>query len=252
MTGIKTTRRCEKHDIEYEEIEALIAGVHMRFGKCPKCEEEIDDIIGIRGKGDARASLLEALKRDHNIEPMYADCSLDNYVVETDEQAKAKQATGRLIEAKAGKLVLLGNHGTGKTHLGVASIRGLGGKIYTVYEISTRIRATYAPRAQEDELDIVDELAHLPMLVIDEIGRTKGSDAEMNWLSYIIDKRHARYLPIILISNKHLYNTCPRGADGCPDCLENYIGDDIMSRLREDGWLLSFKGEDWRRKKRAA
>ena len=122
-----------------------------------------------------------------------------------------------------------------------------------MYEISARIRASYVSGAKETELDIVDELARLPILVIDEIGRTKGSDAETNWLSYIIDKRHVRHLPIILISNKHLNKTCEyrnTQQKGCKDCLENYISEDIMSRLSEDGYLVTFKEGDYRKIKR--
>ena len=87
------------------------------------------------------------------------------------------------------------------------------------------------------------------MLAIDEIGRTKGSDAETNWLSYIVDKRNSRGLPLVLISNKHTRKTCSDG--GCQNCLENYISEDIMSRLSEDGHLVTMCGEDYRRKKRA-
>jgi len=84
------------------------------------------------------------------------------------------------------------------------------------------------------------------MLAIDEVGRTKGSDAELNWLSYIIDKRHTRDLPTIIISNKHVRKYCPLG--GCPECLENYLSGDVMSRLTEGGVLLQFNWEDWRKR----
>jgi DNA replication protein DnaC len=154
-----------------------------------------------------------------------------------------------MVQDRAGKLVLLGSNGTGKTHLAVGIVRVLGGAIYSMYEITTRIRASYVSGAKENELQIVDELARIPMLAIDEIGRTKGSDAETNWLSYIVDKRHARGLPLMLISNKHTRKTCPDG--GCQNCLENYISEDIMSRLAEDGYLVNMIGEDYRRKKRA-
>jgi DNA replication protein DnaC len=100
----------------------------------------------------------------------------------------------------------------------------------------------------------VNELARLPLLAIDEIGRTKGGDAEANWLSYIIDKRHVRGLPLILISNKHAHSDCPNQSEDkvCADCLEYYIGEDIMSRLCDGGVMLKFSGADYRKRMRRA
>ena len=80
-----------------------------------------------------------------------------------------------MVKDRAGKLVLLGSNGTGKTHLAVGIVRVLGGAIYSMYEITTRIRASYVSGAKETELKIVDELASLPMLAIDEIGTHEGS-----------------------------------------------------------------------------
>ena len=237
---------CEKHG-EYTEQTIDIFGFSLQTG-CPACEKERDEIEhqeGVRQAQEAERKRLESL----NIEPMYFTSTLDNFIAGSPEQERALSYARAMVQDRAGKLVLLGSNGTGKTHLAVGIVRVLGGAIYSMYEITTRIRASYVSGAKETELDIVDELARIPMLAIDEIGRTKGSDAETNWLSYIIDKRHTRNLPLILISNKHTRKTCPDG--GCQNCLENYISEDIMSRLAEDGHLVNMIGEDYRRKKRA-
>ena len=237
---------CDKHG-DYTEQTTDIFGFILRTG-CPACEKELEEIErqeGIRLAQEAERKRLESL----NIEPMYFESTLDNFIAGSPEQERALSYARAMVKDRAGKLVLLGSNGTGKTHLAVGIVRVLGGAIYSMYEITTRIRASYVSGAKETELDIVDELARVEMLAIDEIGRTKGSDAETNWLSYIIDKRHTRNLPLILISNKHTRKTCPDG--GCQNCLENYISEDIMSRLAEDGHLVNMIGEDYRRKKRA-
>ena len=237
---------CDKHG-EYTEQTTDIFGFILRTG-CPACEKERDEIEyqeGVRQAQEAERARLESL----NIEPMYFTSTLDNFIAGSPEQQRALSYAQAMVKGRAGKLVLLGSNGTGKTHLAVGIVRTLGGAIYSMYEITTRIRASYVSGAKETELQIVDELARIPMLAIDEIGRTKGSDAETNWLSYIVDKRHARGLPLMLISNKHTRKTCPDG--GCQNCLENYISEDIMSRLSEDGHLVNMTGEDYRRKKRA-
>ena len=236
---------CEKHG-DYTEQTADVFGIALRTG-CPDCEKEREEIEyqeGIRQAQEAERERLESL----NIEPMYFVSTLDNFIAGSPEQDRALAYARDIVKTRSEKLVLLGSNGTGKTHLAVGIVRVLGGAIYSMYEITTRIRASYVSGAKENELQIVDKLANLSMLAIDEIGRTKGSDAETNWLSYIIDKRHTRGLPLMLISNKHTRKTCPE--KGCQNCLENYISEDIMSRLAEDGHLVNMTGEDYRKIKR--
>lgn len=237
---------CDIHNIDYDQEEKQLFGNPILVGFCPKCEEENEKRMNEKIKRDEARETLERMRR-YNIEPMYYDVSLETFTANSPEQEKAKLAIETMIAEKSGKIVMLGKNGTGKTHLAVCAVKAIGGKIFTMYEISTRIRASYTASAKETELEIVDELANLKLLVIDEIGRTKGSDAETNWLSYIIDKRNSRGLPIILISNKHDKKTCPD--EGCANCLENYIAEDIMSRL-SDGRLLRLNGEDYRKKSR--
>lgn len=217
---------------------------------CPGCvQDEADD--------ETERKIRESLKRDAeeeriffisaNIEPAYYGVSLATFETETQEQSTNKAKTRDLIEGKIKKLVMTGKNGTGKTHLAVSAIKAIGGKIMTMYEVSTTIRASYTAKAEKTELEIVDALARLPLFVIDELGRTKGGEADQNWLSYILDKRHVRGLPTIIITNKHVKKSCE--AEGCPDCLENYITEDVMSRLSENGVMARFTGEDWRKKR---
>ena len=235
---------CDKHG-DYEEQSATVFGMSLSTG-CPQClaDAEVQEAaIRARDALEARGRALAAM----NIEPAYYDATLDNFQTPTPELAHALERVRDLVAGRVQKVVMLGANGTGKTHLACAAVQALGGRILTMYEISTMIRASYTPRATRDELEIVDELARLKLLAIDEIGRTKGSDTEANWLSYIVDKRHVRRLPLILISNKHARKDCMAG--GCAGCLENFIGEDIMSRLFEGGVLLKFSGEDWRRRR---
>lgn len=135
---------------------------------------------------------------------------------------------------------------THNTALASIAAKSLNGKIYTMYEISCMIRQCYSSLAKRPELEIVEELASIPFLAIDELGRSKGSDAELNWLSYILDKRHTRRLPFMLLTNGHFKKNCPKG--DCPNCFENFVDNDVLSRLLQDSTIISIKAPDNRRK----
>jgi DNA replication protein DnaC len=55
-------------------------------------------------------------------------------------------------------------------------------------------------------------------------------------------------LPIVLISNNHLKDNCPK--NGCPECFQNFLGNDVISRILEAGEIMLFTGEDYRMKLR--
>ena len=234
---------CKKHNIQYES-EVSVGGIKF-YKMCPKC---LEDYMQQQEAENIRTEEMRRINkfREMNIEPEFYEATLDNFNTDAPDRKKAVETVKKLLRGEIQQIIMVGENGTGKTHLAVGAVKNMNGAIYSMYEISTRIRATYTPSANEDELEVVDELARLPLLVIDELGRTNGSSSETNWLSYIIDKRHVRNLPTIIISNKHLLKDCPSG--GCRDCLENFISEDIMSRLIDRGVLLRFSGEDWRKR----
>lgn len=183
-----------------------------------------------------------ALCKKCNIEPEFYTATLDNFIAKTPSQKKALQAMKDLISGKIKSVVLSGSHGLGKTHLLSAVSKIMSGIIYSMFEISAQTRNRMK---NESEIIFLDELSRLPVLCIDEIGRTKGSDAEINWLSYIIDKRHTRKLPIILASNKKFERSLPKEEKS--DALEYWLASDIISRLIENGVFIEIEGEDARK-----
>lgn len=195
--------------------------------------------------------LEEAVKLDNaierwtrsNIEKMYWDLSLDDYIPQNQKQEQALFHTKILIQNKVGKVIFTGSNGVGKTMLACCAVKALGGYIYTMKEIALRLRKAFSD-GHGAEMAELDRLARAKFLVIDELGRTKGSDQELEWLSYIIDKRHVRYLPFMILSNKSLALQ-----DGviAPNSFQSYVGADVMSRL-SDATFVNITGEDWRKK----
>jgi len=146
---------------------------------------------------------------------------------------------------KGRMLVMLGNHGNGKDHLAASILKRIGGYMYSVFEIELLLKDAYSGKTSEFE--IYQKLCNeASLLIINEIGRHKSGDWETHFLSYIINKRYENWKPVILISNKHLKDDCP----GCDDCLQKYLGNDVISRIVESGEILIFTGEDYRYRKR--
>lgn len=192
----------------------------------------------------AKEAEIERLQQC-NIEQEFYNARFDDYKPFNATQKAALDAVKELVGKKTGKVILLGANGLGKTFLGAIAVKMLGGKMYTMFEISCLIREAYSPLAKKTELEILEELASVPMLFIDELGRSKSSEAERNWLSYVIDKRHTKKLPLMIGGNVHLQKNC--SAHGCPHCFERFFGRDVQSRFLQNTRIVEMQGEDYRK-----
>ena len=242
---------CPEHG-KYKAMFSLCDdGSAFQLTCCPKCYEEKERQIAEQEEKEREEREL-AHKRwqietwtESHIRPEFFEKSLSDYIPKTEGQKRALKAAEDMIETRKGKIILLGSNGVGKTMLGSMIAKTIGGKIMTMYEITTLIRQSYSPKAVKSELEIVDELATVPFLCIDEVGRTKNSEAVQDWFSYILDKRHSSGLPFMLIGNLHFKKDCKEG--GCSKCFENYFDSDILSRLHEDTTIIVLKADDNRR-----
>lgn len=242
---VEEKRICPVHGEYVAQVIYDENGEEFGCSGCPDCIREQEENERLEEESRQKRRIAN-LCQECNIEPEFYYKTLADYIPGTPSQEKAKNAVEKLMQGELYKVVLLGANGLGKTMLASIAARELRGKIYTMYEISAMIRNSYTNKATKSELDIVYELASVPFLAIDEMGRSTGSNAELNWLSFILDKRHTRKLPLMLMSNRHLMRNCPR--HGCPDCFENFIGNDSLSRLYEDSAVITIEGNDNRRK----
>ena len=140
-------------------------------------------------------------------------------------------------------IIALGNSGTGKSHLAAALvgyvIRKLNrpARFMSVSALSRMIlESKDFKKAKYTESQVIEAMASLELLVIDEIGVQSGSDAESRALFDVFNTRYEHMKPTIFISNLQL------------DGFAAAVGGRIMSRLREDGGeILSFNWEDCRK-----
>ena len=229
-----TERICTKHGKYIAHISEIM-GKTFETG-CPECEKETEEHNRTEQSKQAQEELIKRYKA-MNIEREFYNATFENYIAETQNEKHALAAMQKIVAERKGKIILLGRNGSGKSHLMAVAVKTLGGYMYSMYEISTMIRQSYTTVAKESELDIVNRLASCPMLAIDEIGRTKGGEAEQNWLSYIVDKRHVRELPLAMASNKLPRRLITDVSKDVP--FESYIDSDILSRFQQDTEIIT-------------
>lgn len=201
---------------------------------CPLCKLEAE-------KAELRLWQKQSQLRKMNISAEHKDAGFDNFKAHIPELQEHLLTAKHFACKPEGKLIMLGSNGTGKTHLAVAVLKEVGnGVIHTVFQVSAMLKKSYNENDGDSEYEILDRLAKVKLLVLDEIGRTKASDWEMNWLSFLLNDRHENNRPTILITNRHFPHKCPEGERGCPHCLSNYLDKDIISRIIGDGIPMNF------------
>ncbi|MAY72054.1 MAG: DNA replication protein DnaC [Halomonas sp.] len=178
----------------------------------------------------------------------FADRQFDNYVCENEGQTKAFNSAKRYAEQweevkAAGRcLIMVGKPGTGKTHLAIAIARA----VLATDDVAMYVRAseaistvteTYSRDNQKTERQALDSFAVSDLLIIDEVGRQRGTDNERMILFEIINRRYEEGKPTIIISNLDLVG------------LRGYMDEATEDRLREGGGrAIDFNWESYRSK----
>lgn len=230
---------CEKHG-EYEFEIIKIFGREFKT-HCPKCDAERENAEVEKQKRQKELNKNKTLVA-RGIEPEYFGATVNNYQTENESEILAKTTALDLQNGTIKKMLLFGSNGVGKTYLACALAQELHGVRITMFELSAKIRAGF--NNGQSEIYILDELLNYGFIAIDELGRTKGSDAERNWLSYLIDKAHTRKIPLMLISNRHSARNLPAERRG--EAIEYFFDNDVISRLRQDSRIVEINGRDRR------
>jgi DNA replication protein DnaC len=192
-----------------------------RYEPCPLCAEE-----------RAEAEIRERLHRQ-GVPENLLNATLGNW---TPDAANAGHL-GRVrefITRKRGFLILLGDVGTGKTHLAVGVMRHFQNAFFVKQNTLLRkLRETYRDRAA---VDPVAQCQDTGLLVLDEMGLSSGGRDELPLLHEVLDYRHCERKPTILTGNLNWQG------------LTAIIGQRLSDRLKESAFrVLVFKGESKRR-----
>ncbi len=146
--------------------------------------------------------------------------------------------------------LLMGGAGVGKTHLAIAAIseltleHGVRCMFKDFFYLLSELKEAYTQGLGENE--VIEPLIATEVLVIDELGKGRSSDWELNILDQIISKRY-NASKITLITTNYVSSAYEDIEGG--DVLEERVGERIASRLHEMCEFIYLKGQDYRRTK---
>lgn len=231
---------CSVHgDVDMSEVEQLDGSMQPRG--CKRCAWEALNMaprgsdVFRQASAQRQAERATAALIGAGITPRFAEATFDTFrtgagAAQVQALEACRDYAARFPEHyRAGRsLLLTGNVGCGKTHLGSSIVRavvsdGASALIIPAGDIVSIARASMVPGSGYTDRDVVMHLGGLDLLVIDEVGCQKGSEYELGLLHSIIDRRYQAVLPTVLISNLG------------PDQLKAYIGERALDRLRQNG-----------------
>jgi DNA replication protein DnaC len=199
------------------------------YSMCPKCEAAHERRWAASVEADRKARIERV-----GIPPRFAGKTLENYTAEGESQAStlawAKDYLAALLkdESKGRSCLLLGDPGTGKTHLCTAialeaARQGLEARYTTAQRMFRAIKETFNKGSDKSSTEVIREFSTVELLVIDEVGIQFGSEFESNHLFDILNERYEHLRPTLLASN------LPRAE------VVKYLGERVIDRFREDG-----------------
>lgn len=237
------TATCPEHG-EYEAKQILLMGKSFGWSKCAECnriESERMDAERRASDEQERQRRLEARLSRAGIPLRFRAKTFATFTAATGAQAKALEAATEFANDfdqryRAGAtMVFAGKPGTGKSHLAIAigmhlMAAGRTAMYLNALDAIRLVRSTWRRDSERTESSVMDDLATVDLLVLDEVGAQYGTEGEQVIMFDIINRRYQDQMPMILLTN--------HGQEG----FKQYLGDRAFDRLREAGKWIAF---DW-------
>jgi len=202
-----------------------------------------------------RCQCQEKLRRQRLLEQAeipdrYQHCTLDTF---DDWNPKDPTLSSSLREVRdyidafpktERGLLFMGNVGTGKTHLAVATLRelilryGVHGRFADFTTLVYNVQMTFDGSGGGRQL--VEPLVRTDLLVLDELGAGKPSPWVMDLLYYLVNTRYLERRITLFTTN---YSDFPKGQE---ESLAHRISARLRSRLYEMCIRVELRGEDYR------
>ncbi len=192
----------------------------------------------IEGSREAnRRHWVEVCRRMSEIGPHFAHRQLDNYHPKTEQQRRALEQCEAIIagDIPAGIYLWGKEPGVGKTHLAAgivnaATERGIPSVFTTSVGLIQRIRESYSRngKVREGERDIIERLARVEILVLDDLGTEPFTQDTARLFYLLLNQRIERNLPLIVTSN---LSPADLGISWMNSGVEEHLGNKIIDRI---------------------
>ncbi len=172
----------------------------------------------------------------------FFDESFDTFITETKEQEQAKNIVKRFADdPKDTVLILYGENGDGKSHLGASVLRQNGGVYILAAMLCVMYESATSYKAKMSREEILNYYSTCDLLVIDECCKYfLNPEVEKFLLSYIVSARAANKLATVLITNSN------------KESFVEFLGKAVYDRLTELCVTVKFNWTSYRQKKRLA
>lgn len=232
------TRECPTHGTYAAKIVQI--GQRTIVGSCPACraaQEAADEARAKTIQTEADRRRIEQLFNRAGIPPRFQKRTFDNYEAKGEGQERALRVSRTYVESWASVsengtcLIFSGQPGTGKTHLACAIAnaliaKGVASLFTTVSDAMRSIKRSYDKDADVSENEAIHAFVEPRLLILDEVGGSKGSDHEMQLMFDIINKRYEHARPTVILTNLDA------------TALREHLSERVTDRLREGGGKL--------------
>ena len=238
---------------------------------CPICDGtgwKIVERAGLSGAEPCACAAVtrgRAIKESSGIPPNYEHASLDNFQMPSDNPT-ARNGLGTVLmqvrsfvrefpAADHAGLLLVGDTGSGKTHLAVAALKALidkghQGVFFDYQNLLDRIRSGYDSTSGASDREAYRAALDTEVLLLDDLGSHRVTEWVEDTVTSIITYRCNNKKPLIATTNLSDEEPGGRASDYKRKTLSEVIGLRAKSRLHEMCRVVKMPAvEDYRMKR---